>query len=252
MSMRITFLGTGASEGIPVYGCRCPSCELARMVPRYRRVPTSLLVQGGRDALLIDVGTIRPALYLSLNSDIELHAILLSHWHHDHYAGLYVLRWSRKPLTLVHPPGGDPEIMQNPINIKKFIELKPYEKITLGPFTIETIPLNHTVPTLGYLITGPRNKRVLTLFDTKLLDAEALDHVRGKPDIAIVDSTYSPGVNRPEHNNVDEAITLGSQVGPGETILTHVAHHNLPHNELERYVTARGATLSHDYMTITL
>jgi len=80
----------------------------------------------------VDVGTIRSALYLSLSNNIELHAILLSHWHYNHYAGLYVLRWSQRPLTLVHPPGRDPEIGENPINIRKFVEIRPYEKVVLG------------------------------------------------------------------------------------------------------------------------
>jgi len=248
----ILFLGTDGSEGIPVYGCDCPSCTLARRDPRYARTPTSILVTAGEDALLVDVGTMRPAQHLAMNPHLRLHAVLLTHWHHDHYAGLYSLRWSKRPFQLLAPPGGDPEITGKPIGISRILALQPFQQLALGPFTVETIPLRHTVPTLGYLITLPGGRRMLTLFDTKLLDDEAIDHVRGKADVAIVDATYAPGVARDDHNNVDEAITLGKSVEASQTILTHIAHHNLPPTLLEAYAAKRGARLAYENQKITL
>lgn len=54
--MRLTFLGTGAAGGVPLYGCDCRACARARCDPQYIRRPCSALIESGDTRILIDEG----------------------------------------------------------------------------------------------------------------------------------------------------------------------------------------------------
>ncbi len=88
--MRLTFLGTGGAQQVPVFGCDCPSCRRAQQLPLYRRGPCSALIQCDGESTLLDAGQchleqrFRPG---------ELQRILLTHYHMDHVQGLFPLRW---------------------------------------------------------------------------------------------------------------------------------------------------------------
>ncbi|RLG46210.1 MAG: MBL fold metallo-hydrolase [Thermoproteota archaeon] len=242
--MEVRILGTGASEGVPAYGCRCPSCEEARRTGLWRR-QTSLLVSHGGEHLLVDAGfDVVPEI-----DGVGILAVILTHWHSDHYAGLFRLRWSRVEIPLFSPPGAPPEIAGKPVSLR-MRGVAPFSELRIGPFGVTPYPLRHTAPTLGYLVeAGGRSLAVL--FDTKGLPGETLRFLSGRRvDLAVVDATYAPGVQREDHNDVDGAIEVGRAVGASRVVLTHVAHHNLPHSELDRYARERGAEAAYDGMTL--
>ena len=87
--MRLTFLGTGTSMGIPVIGCRCAVCTSAD--PRNKRLRTSALLEVDRTSLLFDAGPDlrQQALAVGLQ---RLDAVLLTHAHADHVSGLDDIR----------------------------------------------------------------------------------------------------------------------------------------------------------------
>src|SRR5689334_22900461 len=103
--MRLTFLGTGTSFGVPQIGCDCAVCRSAD--PRDKRTRSSALVEAGGAAVLIDTP---PELRLQLiGAGIRrLDAVIYTHEHADHVAGIDDLRTfsvqTRRPLPVYGPP----------------------------------------------------------------------------------------------------------------------------------------------------
>ena len=97
-SIFVWFLGTGASEGIPAFNCMCNVCNEARKFAFLKRRQSSILMLGnnGNQNILIDAGWD----ITQILSDIRIRGVILTHWHHDHFAGLYVLRWNQKGKIL--------------------------------------------------------------------------------------------------------------------------------------------------------
>ena len=87
--MQITLLGTGTSQGVPVVGCPCAVCHSAD--PRDRRFRTSAFVEVDGTNILIDTG---PDLRMQLlhNDITRVDAVLFTHEHKDHLAGLDDIR----------------------------------------------------------------------------------------------------------------------------------------------------------------
>ena len=244
----LVVLGSGAAEGIPVLNCKCRSCQEARAIPVAKRMPTSIFV-ASKVNFLVDAGF--DVMYKM--SDLDVDFILLTHWHPDHYAGLFRLRWSPKPVNLYAPRGGLADWIAMELKNLKLRQVAPYEGFKHEEISITPVPLNHKIETLGYLIDDGE-ARMAFLFDGKGLSSRDCDLVRGfEAHVALIDATERPGSQNSYHNNVDEAIELGYKVAAERTVLTHIAHHNMPLTELVTYVKRfKGVVLAHDDMVIQL
>ena len=85
MNAKLTFLGTGTSQGVPIIGCDCEVCRSSD--PRDRRLRSSVLVEYGGLTMVVDAGP--DFRYQMLRADVRhLDAILLTHYHKDHTGGL--------------------------------------------------------------------------------------------------------------------------------------------------------------------
>ncbi|MBO0798345.1 MAG: MBL fold metallo-hydrolase, partial [Blastocatellia bacterium] len=93
--MRITFLGTGTSVGVPMIGCSCHVCRSAD--PRDKRLRTGLLIENGGQRLVIDISA--DFRQQALREEIDrIDALLITHCHADHVLGLDDIR----PLNFRH------------------------------------------------------------------------------------------------------------------------------------------------------
>jgi len=246
----VVMIGTGGSEGIPVPGCACPVCSEARQYRFLRRSTASLLITNYSTNILVDM-SLEASNYVE---ELYVDAVLVTHWHHDHIAGLYKFRWSEAPVDLYAPRGdADPEIVHYPRSLRIHF-VKPFEELYVGDFKVTPLRLNHTVETLGYLIELGKST-VAVLYDTKGLPSETLEFLKKRRvALALVDATYGPGYEGEKHNNVDEAVEVGESIGAEEIVLTHISHHNLPYSKLVKHVRERwrNVYVSHDGMVLNV
>ncbi len=234
-ALAIIFLGSGGSEGIPCPNCNCPACSEAKLYVFERRRQTSVLITDFVSDIIVDAG-------FNILEELEFlspDAILITHWHYDHIMGLFSLSWSRKHIPLYAPHDPLNDVFESFLREARSLDLAfltPFKEVKIGKFKITPVPLEHTVPTLGYLIEH-ESGNIAILFDTKGLPKQTLNFLKRKHiDIALVDATYAPGVFKLDHNNVDEAVETGLKIRASRIVLTHITHNNLPYSKLSAYV----------------
>ncbi|PMC18872.1 phosphonate metabolism protein PhnP [Oligella urethralis] len=236
--MRFTVLGTGSASQLPVYNCRCLACERARADSRLIRRPASAMLQIGRDVYLFDSGLmdLRERFPMPAADEVEaprLTAIFQTHYHADHAQGLLSLRWGEGMSLPVYGPDdavGFADLYKHPGILDFSHTLAPFQCLTLvdndtGSVTVTALPLEHSRPTLGYLIEVSKGKAIAYLTDTKGLSPEVLALLRAKAvDYVLVDCTYPPGVKAKGHHHLHEALALVPQIPAKAFYLTHIDH----------------------------
>ena len=241
--VKLTFLGTGTSFGIPVVGCSCRVCTSED--PRNRRGRHGLLVEQDGRRLLVDTP---PELRLQLVAAAAdgLDAVYITHPHADHIHGMDDLRIfslrSGRPLPVYLPAEyeseirerfayiwsaeirNQPEVAAPDLDLRTFADREPIELAGLSLLPI-------ACPHGYYRSYGFRVGNAALIVDAKEVPADAVDSLRGL-DVLILGALWH-GNPHPTHLNVEEAIQLASELGASRTFLTHLTH-RLEHAELER------------------
>lgn len=234
--MRITFLGTGTSNGIPVIGCTCQVCS--SLDPRDKRTRSSALVESDGRTLLIDTS---PELRLQAraNDVSTVDAVLYTHAHADHVAGFDDLRSfnfiNQSPLD-VHADALTSALIRDRFsyafeNPFPFYGGKPDLNLHVfdGPFMaagIEVIPFQ--VGHGRWTVTGFRFGPLVYLTDAKVVPPSAIDAMRGAEILVINALRDRP---HPVHLSIPEAIEVIEEVRPRCAYLTHLSH-DVGHAEL--------------------
>lgn len=231
--MRITFLGTGAAGGVPLYGCLCPACTRAMNEPARVRRPCSALVETETTRILLDAGL------MNLHSRFaagNIDAIVLTHYHPDHVQGLFHLRWGVGPsIPVWSPPDekGCADLYRNP-GLLDFRHARKHTPFRIGDLKLTPLPLNHSKLTFGYAIEGPGGERFVYLTDTRGLPQDCIDFLQdwGEFDMAL-DCSFPPQPSPVNHNDWNMALQCIAQTAPRRTWLTHLGH------ELDAWLMAR-------------
>jgi phosphoribosyl 1,2-cyclic phosphate phosphodiesterase len=239
--VRLTFLGTGTSFGIPVLGCPCAVC--ASDDPRDRRSRSGALVDLPEGRLLVDTP---PELRVQLLRErvTSLDAVWITHTHADHLHGIDDLRAfsAKRPLTMLVPALHaaelrtrfpyifDPTVAVQPGTTKPEIDVQPFGPLRpLAVLGAELVPLPvpHGVTTVFGFRAGPLGY----VTDGKRLPPETLDALRGVRTLVL--NALWWGDPHPTHFNVEEAVAAARAVGAERTFLVHMTH-RIRHAELER------------------
>lgn len=220
----MTFLGTGAAGGVPLWGCDCSVCTLARIDVSYARRPNCAVVEAGEVRLLLDAGVMDIADRFPAGT---LSAVLVTHFHADHVQGLFHMRWGRGALDVFapHDAEGCADLYRNPGPFR-FNNLSKFETFSVGDVRITSVPLVHSKPTLGYCIEY-NGAKLAYLTDTRELPpATAAFLAEWKPHTICLDCTYPPGMaGDRNHLDLPEASALSEEFPSSNVVLMHVSHH---------------------------
>ena len=253
--MRLTFLGTGTSCGVPVIGCQCEVCQSKD--PRDKRLRCSALVETDTTRLLIDCGPdfrqqILPQPFRKIDG------ILITHSHYDHMGGMDDIRpYCQFGEMNVY---ADPKAKEGMLEMLPYCfaehrypgvpairlhEILPHHSLHIGDLDIMPIVVMHgKLPILGYRI-GP----LTYITDMKTIDDSELPYLEGTQLLVVNALRFT----KPHHSHqlVDDAVAFANRVGAPRTLLIHMCHDIGLHEQVNQLLPD-GIDLAYDGQVVTL
>ncbi len=256
--LRLTFLGTGTSQGVPMIRCDCAVCRSPD--PRDNRTRASVYLETPEGAYVVDTGT--DFRTQCLREDIwQVDAVLMTHSHTDHVMGFDDLRRFAAPRGGIMPVYASAETMADLERVYEFAfknpspwpgYLKPEPHIVGGPFSlggtsITPLPVPHGgSETYGYLFARQGVKLLAYLSDCSAVPDEIARTIAGVQLLVIDALREKP---HPTHLSIAQALEAAGRVQPGRTLFTHICH-ELPQSA-ESGLPA-GVGLAYDGLKIEL
>jgi phosphoribosyl 1,2-cyclic phosphate phosphodiesterase len=249
--MKVTFLGTGTSIGVPRIGCRCPVCTSDD--PKNKRLRCALHLSHQNHSILVDTGPDLRTQALRYQID-QVDCVLFTHGHADHLHGLDDVRtycFDRdEPLPCyadqrtieriervfdyafdTNAPSSTPQLALHPI---------------AGPFTacgleIEPLTVYHgRAPVLAFRIGA-----FAYVTDTNRIPNAAMNQLQNL-DVLVLDALRHK--EHPTHFNVAQALEIVAKLNPTQTYFTHMAH-DLDHHQTNADLPA-GVELAYDGLVL--
>ncbi|MDQ7051744.1 MAG: MBL fold metallo-hydrolase [candidate division KSB1 bacterium] len=259
--MKITLLGTGASEGVPAFRCQCKTCKEAREKGgRHVRQNAAALVEGRRgEKLLLDLPlSIKMMLNHQGISDDHLDAIFITHSDFDHIGGLFHLQqntnqngFQGKEEIPVYMPADVVELFEKSLDLTEFEyagqvlkkqymfrirTMRPYETIRVGGLAIQSLESNHLRvdsreprDCFGYLVT--EGDRRLAYFPDAFVDMPQRTFdilAESRLDFLFIDCTFETSERFATCNHLDisQLIDISKRIRPDRIFATHISHRN--------------------------
>ncbi|MBK8338893.1 MAG: MBL fold metallo-hydrolase [Flavobacteriales bacterium] len=255
--MRVTFLGTGTSQGVPMIACTCAVCRSDD--PRDARLRVSVLVETCGQKILIDAGPDLRQQFLRAGI-VDVDAVLLTHEHMDHISGMDDLR----AVSFAHePPKAVPIYADAPtqravrrvfsyaFEASKYPGVPEFDMrlIDRAPFRVgevHVIPIevmHLRMPVLGFRIGG-----FTYITDAKTISAAEKEKIRGT-DVLVLNALRP----QPHYSHLDlaEALALVAEVRPREAYFTHISHQMGLHAEVRSRLPP-GVLLAWDAFQVEL
>lgn len=251
--MKLTFLGTGTSTGVPQIGCHCDTCTSTD--PRDNRLRASAMVttDQGRN-LLIDCGPDFRQQILGQESP-DLDALLITHSHYDHVGGIDDLRpyCAGGPFP-VYCKADVADDLRNrvPYCFAKHLypgvptfdihEINPDRPFEAGGVSIEPLPVMHArLPIVGFRIGN-----LAYITDCKTMPAETLEKLKDL-DVLVINALRHE--EHMSHLNLKQALDVIEIARPRRAYLTHLAHQMGRHAEVEPTLPP-GVKIAYDGLQI--
>lgn len=254
--MKITFLGTGTSQGVPIIACDCEVCRSTDT--RDKRLRSSILIENEGQTFIIDTGPDFRQQMLRANVK-RLDAVIFTHEHRDHISGLDDIRafnFVMKQAIDVYADKrvdeairkreypyifakeqypGIPEINMHIITDRHF---------TIGKTSFTPIQVMHmNLPVLGFRIG---NFTYIT--DANFISEEEQEKIIGS-EIIVLNALRKE--RHPSHFNFEEALALISKWKPKQAYFTHISHQLGKHADVEKELPPR-IRLAYDELAIEI
>lgn len=236
--MKVTLLGTGTSQGVPVIGCTCDVCR--SLDYRDKRLRSSIHIEVDGNSFVIDTG---PDFRQQMLRDKinRLDAVIFTHAHRDHTAGLDDVRAYNFLQQMDMPVYGTDEVLAQLKTEYSYIfakqaypglpRIKVFE-ITDAPFEINNVkitplPVRHLhLPVLGFRIN---NFSYIT--DANYIPDETIELLKGTEILILNALQKQPHVS---HFNLEQAIAQAEKIKPVKTYFTHISHKLGTHSDISK------------------
>jgi len=236
--LRITLLGTGTSQGVPVIGC---TCEVCRSVDyRDKRLRVSVHLQVGGKSIIIDTGPdFRQQVLRERVRTLD--ALVFTHEHKDHTAGLDDIRAYNFSQQKDMPVYAEERVLEQ---LKKefsyiFSDYKypgipqvQLHTVQNRPFEVEGVPftpirvMHYKLPVFGYRVGD-----FTYITDANHISEEEKEKVRGSKVVVLNALRQEPHIS---HFSLQEAVNLLEELQPEQAYLTHISHLLGQHREVEQ------------------
>jgi phosphoribosyl 1,2-cyclic phosphate phosphodiesterase len=253
--VRITFLGTGTSHGVPMIGCECATCLSTD--PRDTRLRPSIYVETPGARLLVDAGPDLRAQALRHRIS-RVDAILFTHGHADHILGMDDVRRFNALMKGPMPCYGDDATRDDIRRMFSYVfdpatpkggglpqlDLRPIDgPLRVADLEVTPVPVHHGArPILGFRF-GP----FAYLTDCNRIDEGAWPLLAGL-DVLVLDALRIRP--HPTHFSLDEAVATATRIGAGRTFFTHMCH-DLLHASTDARLPP-GMALAYDGLVLDL
>ena len=253
--MRVTFLGTGTSQGVPMIACPCEVCHSADT--RDKRLRTSVLIEVEGKNFVIDTGPDFREQMLKANV-LRLDAVLFTHEHRDHIAGLDDIRSynhvQQKPMDIYAEDRVIRAIKQEFAYIFAKDKYPGIPEVNLHqienhPFEIEGIPIlpirvmHLQLPLLGYRIGD-----FTYITDANYILDEEKEKIKGSKYLVVNGLRREKHVS---HYTLSEALELIQELKPKHAFITHISHQMGFHKDVQAELPP-NVTLAYDGLVLDI
>lgn len=234
--MEFTFLGTGTSQGVPIIACQCEVC--VSNDPKDKRLRTAGLIQSANTTVVIDTGPdFRQQM---LREQVrKLDAVVFTHQHKDHVAGLDDVRafnyLQQRDMPIYANEGTIERLKmefsyafgdnQYPGVPKLLIEEIDEAAFRIGEIDFQPIPVWHK----DMKVLGFRIGTFAYITDANLIPASSMKLLEGVETLVLNALRRTPHYS---HFTLEEAIDVATQIGPKQAYFTHISHLLGSHDEV--------------------
>ena len=253
--MKVNFLGTGTSQGVPVIGCDCEVCKSLDF--RNKRFRTSIHVEAEGVSLVVDTG---PDFRMQmLRAGVQrLDAILFTHEHKDHTAGLDDIRpfnfMQKTDIPIFAKRNVLDQVQREYAYIfspKKYPGVPQIEQveITENPFNVNGLAVT-PIPVLHYKLPvfGFRMGNFSYITDANHIPEESMKLLEGTEVLVLNALQITPHIS---HFTLEEAIEVAKKIGAKRTYFTHISHRLGLHDAIDKQIP-EGMALAYDGLELTL
>lgn len=252
--MKVTVLGSGTSQGVPVIGCQCPVCQSLDF--RDKRLRSSVHIEVAGKSIVIDSGPdFRQQMLRERISQLD--ALLFTHEHKDHTAGMDDIRSFNFLQEKDMPVYAAPRVIEQlkrefayVFSEKKYpgVPMVEVNELDGQPFEVEGIQvipievLHYKLPVYGFRIGD-----FTYITDAKTISEESLKKARGSKTLMINALQQTEHLS---HLTLNEAIDMAQKIGADVTYFTHLSHKMGSHKTIEAqlpnniYIAYDGLQLS--------